>query len=99
LQEHKEYFKTPESCWRCGQKGHCTYECFTHASRRRTPLPKALWKAAGVATTEMGKRKCSEEAAENPASKQQKIAAVNAMEVEPSRVLPIWADNSEQLDF
>jgi len=53
-QEHKEYFKTPESCWRCGQKGHRTYECFAYTTRCGTPLPKAPWKASGV-TTEAGK--------------------------------------------
>jgi len=40
-QEHEEYFRTPESCWRCGQKGHHTYECFPHTTRHGTPLPKA----------------------------------------------------------
>jgi len=98
-QEHKEYFKTPIGCRRCGQRGHHTYECFAHTTRLGTPLPKAPWKAAGVTTTEAGKRKCSEEPGENPAPKQQKIAAVDTMEVEPSRTLPIWADDSDQSDF
>jgi len=44
-----------------------------------------------------GKLKCSEEPEENPVPKQQKIAAV--MEEEPSRALPIWADDSDQSDF
>jgi len=39
--EHEEYFKTPESCWRCGQKGHRTYECFAHTTRQGTVLPRA----------------------------------------------------------
>jgi len=98
-QEHKEYFKTPEGCWRCGQKGHRTYECFAHTTRHGTPLPRAPWKAAGVTTTGAGKRKRSEEPEENPAPKQQKIAAVDTMEEEPSGTLPIWADDSDQSDF
>jgi len=40
-QEHEEYFQSPESCCHCGQKGHCTYECFAHTTRCRTPLPKS----------------------------------------------------------
>jgi len=98
-QEHKEYFKPPESCWHCSQKGHRTYKCFAHTTRCGTPLPKAPWKATGITTTEAGKRKRSEEPEENPASKQQKITAINAMEEEPSRTLPIWADDSDQWDF
>jgi len=98
-QEHKEYFKTPESCWHCGQKGHRTYECFAHTTQHGTPLPKAPWKATRVTTTEAGKRKHSEEPEESPAPKQQKIATVDAMEEEPSQTLPIWADDSDQSDF
>ena len=96
-QEHEEYFQSPESCWRCRQKGHHTYECFAHTTRHGTPLPKAPWKAAGVTTSEKQKR--SEEPAEIPAPKQQKITAVDTMEVEPSWTLPIWANASDQLDF
>jgi len=88
-----------ESCWRCGQKGHRTYECRAHTTRHGIPLPKAPWKAAGVTTTEIGKQKRSEEPEEKPAPKQQKIAAVNAMEEQPSQALPIWAIDSDQLDF
>jgi len=32
-QEHEEYFRSPESCWCCGQKFHRTYECFAHTTR------------------------------------------------------------------
>jgi len=84
LQEHEEYFKTPESCWRCVQKGHCTYECFAHTTRRGTSHPKAPWKAASVTTTEAEKRKRLEKLEENPTPKQQKITAIDAMEEELS---------------
>jgi len=97
LQEHEEYFRTPESCWCCGQKGHRIYECFTHTTQHESSLPKAPWKAAGVTTMGEGKGKRSEELEENPAPKQQKIATV--MEEGPSRALPIWADDSDQSDF
>jgi len=40
-QEHEEYFRSPEICWRCGQKGHRAYECFAHTTRQGTTLPKA----------------------------------------------------------
>jgi len=95
--EHEEYFKTPESWWRCGQKGHRTYECFAHTTRQGTVLPRACWKRAWVSATE--KRKCSEEPEEVPAPKQQKVAAIDTMEIEDPRTLPIWADNDEESDF
>jgi len=71
--EHEEYFKTPDSCWHCGQKGHRTYECFAHTTRQGTVLPKAPWMTAGVSAME--KRKRSKESEEVPAPKQQKVAA------------------------
>jgi len=40
-QVHEENFQSPEGYWRCGQKGHRTYECFAHTTRYGTPLPKA----------------------------------------------------------
>ena len=95
--EHEEYFKTPESCWRCGQKGHRTYECFAHTTRQGTALPRAPWKVAGVSAP--GKRKHTEEPEETPAPKQQKIAAVDTMEIENPCTLPIWANNGEESDF
>jgi len=94
-QEHEEYFRNQDGCWRCRQKGHRTYECFAHTTRHGTPLPKAPWKAAGVAI----KRKHDEESREEPTPKQQKIAAIDVMQVEPSQKLPIWTDESDQLDF
>jgi len=96
LQEHKEYFRTLECCWRCGQKGHRTYECFAHTTRQGTTLPKAPWKAAAAATE---KRKCSEEPEENPVPKQQKVAAVEAMELEDPQAFPLWPDSSRESHF
>jgi len=96
--ENEEFFKDPEGCWRCGQRGHRTYECFARTTRHGTTLPRAPWKAAGATTAETGKRKRSEETNETPGAKQQKIAAVETMEDGP-RALPIWADDSDQSDF
>jgi len=59
-----------------------------------TPLPKAPWKAAGVTTTEAGKPKRSEEPEENPAPKQQKIAADNAMNGRSIRTCCVLSDRS-----
>jgi len=95
--EHEEYFKTPDSCWHCGQKGHRTYECFAHTTRQGTVLPRAPWKIAGVSATEKWKR--SEEPEEVPAPKQQKVATIDTMEIENPRILPVWADNGDESDF
>jgi len=95
--EHEEYFKTPDSCWHCRQKGHRTYECFAHTTRQGTVLPRAPWKTARVSATE--KRKRSEEPEEVAAPKQQKVAAIDTMEIENPRTLPVWADNGEESDF
>jgi len=55
--EHEEYFKSPESCWHCGQKGHRTYECFAHTTRKGTTLLRAPWKAAGATVQKEGPKK------------------------------------------
>jgi len=85
--EQEEYFKNPDDCWRCGQNGHRTYECFAHATRRGTTLPPAPWKVSAVSE---GKRKRDEEeTGEPPAAKLQKVAAVEAMETD----VPLWEES------
>ena len=98
--EHDEYFKSGDNCWRCGRPGHRTYECYAHTTLKGTPLPHAPWTVATVAVVPRGKRKREEEEAAVPA-KQQKIAAVEAMEIEKEhpRQLPPWAEDSEGSDF
>jgi hypothetical protein len=96
--EHEEYFKSGDNCWRCGRPGHRTYECYAHTTLKGTSLPHAPWTVATVATREGGKRKREDEPATQPA-KQQRIAAVETMEVDQSRPLPPWAEDSEGSDF
>jgi len=53
-----------------------------------TALPKAPWKATGASE---GKRKREEEAEELPATKQQKVAAVET--IDTNAVAPLWEDS------
>jgi len=76
--------------------GHRTYECFAHTTKRGTPLPKAPWTATGASE---GKRKSTEEPEETPVPKQQKIAAVDTMELEDTRALPSCSNDSDKKDF
>jgi len=89
--ETKEYRKSREDCWRCGQPGHRTYDCFSFQTIQGTALPLVLWKVAAVDTT---KRKREDEPEEPTAAKQQKGAAVEAMAMD----LLLWVD-SEDSDF
>jgi len=95
-QEHEEYFRSPESCGCCGQKFHCTYECFAHTTRRDTTLSKALWKATAAVRE---KRKRSEEPEDDSVPKQQKVAAVETTELEDPQAFLLWPDSSGELDF
>ena len=85
--EQEEYFKNPDDCWRCGQKGHRTYKCFAHTTRRGTTLPPAPWKVSAVSE---GKRKRDEEETEEPpVAKLQKVAAMEATETNA----PLWEES------
>jgi len=90
--EKEEYRQSREDCWRCRRSGHKTYECLSFKTRKGTVLPPAPWKAAAV--TEGTKRKRGEEEEAPPAAKQQKIAAVETMDV---KNLPMW--ESDESDF
>ena len=79
--EQEAYFKNGDDCWRCGRAGHRTFECFLFSTLEGTPLPKAPWKATIAAATN-GKTGREEEAEELAATKQQKIAAVEAMQTD-----------------
>jgi len=94
--EHEEYFKNHDGCWRCVQTGHRTYKYFAHTTKWGTPLPKALWKAAGV-TSEKRKRSPEPEPNGTNPAKQQKIAAVETREIENAS--PLWANDSEDSDI
>ena len=84
--EQEEYGRSQEDCWRCGRSGHRTYECFSFNTRKGTALPPAPWKASAVT---QGKRKRSEEPEASATAKQQKVAAVEAMDMDA----PLWEDS------
>jgi len=90
--EKEEYRQDRDGCWRCGRTGHKTFECLSFQTRKETKLPPAPWKTAAVSTP-TGKRD-RENDSEEPAAKQQKIAAVETMEVDTT---PMW--ESEDSDF
>ena len=86
--EQEAYFKNRDDCWRCGRTGHRTFECFSFSTLQGTQLPKAPWKAATVAVS--GEKRRREEAEEKlPATKKQKVAAVETMDTE----VPLWEDS------
>jgi len=76
--EREEYGLSREDCWQCGRSGPKTYECFSFNTKKGTALPPAPWK---VSATGQMKQKGTEDSDEQP-SKQQKIAAVETMEIE-----------------
>jgi len=87
--EQEEYGRNWDDCWRCSRSTHKTYECFSFNTKKGTTLPPAPWKASAVI---QGKRKRSEEPEESaPASKQQKVAAVETMDADAIR--PLWEDS------
>jgi len=90
--EKEEYHQDRDNCWRCGRGGHKTYECLSFQTHRGTKLPPAPWKTAAVSapTGKWGR----EEDKEEPTAKQQKIAAVETMEVD---TMPMW--ESDDSDF
>jgi len=84
--EREEYGRSREDCWRCGRNGHKTYECYAGTTKKGTVLPAAPWKVSAVGN---GKRKRDEE--DMPPAKQQKVAAVETMEVDA--IVPLWEDS------
>jgi len=78
--EKEEYCQSREDCWRCGRTGHKTYECLSFKTRNGTVLPPAPWKIGAVSE---GKRKQDDEGEATPAAKQQKVVAVETMDVNP----------------
>jgi len=89
--EKEEYRQSREDCWRCGRAGHKTYECQSFKTRNGTVLLPAPWKLGAVSE---GKRKRDDEGDTTPAAKQQKVAAIETMDVNP---MPLW--ESEEEDF
>jgi len=91
--------KDRDNCWRCGRPSHRTYDCFSFQTVEETTLPPAPWKVAAVATAApttvpSGKGSRQDVPESTPATKHQKVGAVEEMVTE----LPLWAD-SEESDF
>ena len=88
-----------QGCHCCGRNGYRVAYCFAATTIKGTDLPSAPWKVAGA--TETGKRRRTEDAANENimAPKQQKVGAVETMESDDHRELPMWANSSEELDF
>jgi hypothetical protein len=90
--ESTEYEKSPDNCWRCGDTGHKTYECYRHHTVRGTELPKAPWRSSAVQPTKKRARNDDDDE-KPPATKAQKIAAIDTMEVEQPAVPHPWEDS------
>jgi len=94
IEAHK---KNRDGCWRCGRTGHRTHDCYSFQTIQGTELPPAKWKVAAVNPPApglaSGKRKREGDEG-NATAKQQKVAAVEEMDIEP----PAWAD-AEDSDF
>ena len=48
INEHK---KSPESCWRCGQSNHNTYQCYARTTAKGTTIPEAPMQSVAATTT------------------------------------------------
>jgi len=95
--EIKAHKKNRDGCWRCGRTGHRTHDCYSFQTIQGTELPPAKWKVATVnpPAPELASGERKREGDEgNATAKQQKVAAVEEMDIEP----PAWAD-AEDLDF
>jgi len=86
--EQEAYFRNRDDCWRYGRPGHRTFECFSFNMLQGTALPKALWKAAAAGQKRGRENEKDEEA---PATKQQKVAVVETMEMDA--VAPLWEES------
>jgi hypothetical protein len=104
IDEHKKGNK--EGCYRCGQKGHFTTDCYAKATLKGTPLPAAP--SAGVVSACQGKRKRADtdtDADADQAIKQEahepKQTTTSAARTEDldMKDLPVWAAESDESDF
>ena len=95
IEDHK---KVQDGCWRCGRTGHRTFDCYSFQTMQGTALPPAPWKVPAARTNgpaPTGKRNREDEPETVPPLKQQKVAAVEAIETD----LPLWANSEEESDF
>ena len=88
INEHK---KSPESCWRCGQSNHNTYQCYACTTAKGTTIPEAPMQSVAATTT--AKRK-GEENLEAPQPKRSSVAAAYDND-NRSEAPPAWAQDSD----
>jgi hypothetical protein len=103
IDAHKKGNK--EGCYRCGQKGHFTTDCYAKATLKGTPLPAAP--SAGItASACQGKRKRADTdidvdppiKQEVPEPKQTTTSAARTEDLD-MKDLPVWAEESDESDF
>jgi len=96
ISEKREHQGT-RGCHRCGRTGHRAFQCYAATTLKGTGLPPAPWKVSGVTEGRKRQRLEREEDEEVHTAKQQKVAAVETMEIDDPE-LPIWAESDES-DF
>jgi hypothetical protein len=100
IDAHKKGNK--DGCYRCGQKGHYTTDCYAKATLKGTLLPEAP--SAGAVTACHGKRKRADSDGdppikqETPEPKQALTSAARTEDLD-MRDLPVWAEQSDESDF
>jgi hypothetical protein len=100
IDAHKKGNK--EGCYRCGQKGHFTTDCYAKATLKGTPLPAAP--SAGAVSACQGKRKRADldedppSKQEDPKPKQTTTSAARTKDLDMGD-LPVWATESDESDF
>jgi hypothetical protein len=100
IDAHKKGNK--DGCYRCGQKGHYTTDCYAKATLKGTLLPEAP--SAGAVTACHGKRKRADTDGEPPIKQEtpepkQVLTSAARTEDLDMRDLPVWAEQSDESDF
>jgi hypothetical protein len=100
IDAHKKGNK--DGCYRCGQKGHYTTDCYAKATLKGTPLPEAP--SAGAVTTCQGKRKRADTCGDPPIKQEtpepkQALTSAARTENYDMRDIPVWAVQSDESDF
>ena len=89
LKEHR----ANRGCHRCGRPNHRAAKCYAGATNKGTPLPQAPWKvSAGTKRRREEEDRETDDEPSQPAQKQQKVGAVETMEI--SQLDP-WDEDSD----